>query len=211
MTSRYENYTSAEHARPATTPEPAGTRLNHKPATPKERNHENPAQLDRHQRWPIETGFAELKTALRGSGRALRGRTPELARQELWAYLAIYQAIRTLIARTAAGAGLDPGRISFTAARNAAGRTLHASPAALSQALDDAETEMLAVLVPLTEGRIWPRAVKKPSSPYRSRHGRPAPLAQHASYTVVITAPDPSAQTATDQPKQPAQHATSPP
>ena len=163
------------------------------------------------RRWSAETGFAELKTALRGPGRALRGRTPELARQELRACLAIYQAIRTLIARAAAGAGLDPGRISFTAARNAAGRTLDASPAALSRALDDAEAEMLAVLVPLTEGRIWPRAVKKPSSPYRSRHGRPGPLAQHASYTVVITAPDPSAQTATDQLKQPAQPATSPP
>lgn len=32
------------------------------------------------RRWPAGTGFAELKTALRGPGRALRGRTPELAR-----------------------------------------------------------------------------------------------------------------------------------
>jgi hypothetical protein len=163
------------------------------------------------RRWSAETGFAELKTALRGPGRALRGRTPALARQELWAYLAIYQALRTLIARAAAGAGLDPGRISFTAARNAAGRTLDASPAALGQALDDAETEMLAVLVPLAEGRICPRAVKKPSSPYRSRRGCPGPLSQHGTYTVAITAPDPAAQTSTDQPKHPAQPATGPP
>jgi len=192
---------------------PDGSFLAHvnDPAAVHARNARNGQRRRRGSTLPPETGFAELKTALRGPGRALRGRTPELARQELWAYLAIYQAIRTLIARAAAGAGLDPGRISFTAARNAAGRTLDASPAALSRALDDAEAEMLAVLVPLTEGRIWPRAVKKPSSPYRSRHGRPGPLAQHASYTVVITAPDPSAQTATDQLKQPAQPATSPP
>ena len=60
------------------------------------------------RRWSAETGFAELKTALRGPGRALRGRTPALARQELWAYLAIYQAIRTLIARAAAAPASTP-------------------------------------------------------------------------------------------------------
>ena len=38
------------------------------------------------------TGYRECKTYLHGSGRALRSRTPELARQELWALLVIYQA-----------------------------------------------------------------------------------------------------------------------
>lgn len=163
------------------------------------------------RRWSAETGFAELKTALRGPGRVLRGRTPALARQELWAYLAIYQAIRSLIARAAAGAGLDPGRISFTAARNAAGRTLGTSPAALGQALDDAETEMLAALVSLREGRIFPRAVSKPVSPYMSRRNCPGPLPQHASYTVTITTPGTTTPAITDQAKQPPQRVSSPP
>jgi transposase IS4-like protein/DDE family transposase len=163
------------------------------------------------RRWSAETGFAELKTALRGPGRALRGRTPALARQELWAYLAIYQAIRALIARAAAGAGLDPGRISFTAARNAAGRTLGTSPAALGQALDDAETEMLAALVSLREGRIFPRAVRKPISPYKSKGSCPGPVSQHGTYAIAITAPGPAARTTADQPRQPAQHANIPP
>jgi hypothetical protein len=163
------------------------------------------------RRWSAETGFAELKTALRGSGRALRARTPALARQELWAYLAIYQAIRALIARAAAGAGLDPGRISFTAARNAAGRTLGTSPAALGQALDDAETEILKALVPEREGRIWPRAVKSTRSPYQSRASRPGPLARHGTCAVAITAPDPAERTTADQPGQPAQHPAGPP
>ena len=60
------------------------------------------------RRWAIETGYQEFKTYLRGPGRRLRGRTPELARQELWAYLVIYQAIRTIIARAAAGAAWTP-------------------------------------------------------------------------------------------------------
>ena len=81
-------------------------------------------------RWAIETGYRECKTYLRGPGRILRGRTPDLARQELWAYLAVYQAIRAIIVRAAAGAGLDPDRISFTATLNAAQRTMTAGPAA---------------------------------------------------------------------------------
>jgi hypothetical protein len=163
------------------------------------------------RRWAIETGFAELKTALRGPGRLLRGRTPALARQELWAYLAICQAIRVLIARAAAGAGLDPGRISFTAALNAARRTLGTSPAGLGGALAAAETEMLSSLVPLRPGRIWPRAVKKTRSAWKSRPSRPGPLSQHGRYTTTITTPARPARTTTDQAKRPAQRTAEPP
>jgi hypothetical protein len=163
------------------------------------------------RRWAIETGYAEIKTRLRGPGRALRGRTPGLARQELWAYLAIYQALRTLIARAAAGAGLDPARISFTAALRAAQRTVGTGPGGISQALADAETEMLDCLVPLRPGRICPRAVKKARSPYKSRHSHPGPITQHATYTVTITNPGQPAETTTDQAKQPGQHPSNPP
>jgi Insertion element 4 transposase N-terminal/Transposase DDE domain len=163
------------------------------------------------RRWAIETGFGELKTALRGPDRALRGRTPALARQELWAYLAIYQAIRVLITRAAARDGLDPARISFTTTLNAAERTLGTSPAALGDALASTETEILGALVPLREGRIWPRAARKTRSPAKTRRSRPGPLAQHASYTVTITPPGRPAQPPADQPKQPAQLANDPP
>jgi hypothetical protein len=163
------------------------------------------------RRWAIETGFAELKTALRGPGRLLRGRTPELARQELWAYLAVYQALRTLIARAAARDGLDPARISFTAARDAAEETLGTAPGGLAGALAAAETEMLKALVPLREGRIWPRAVKKTRSSYKSRGTRPGPLAQHGTCTIAVPAPRPGIPRTADQPRQPAQHADSPP
>jgi hypothetical protein len=104
-----------------------------------------------------KTGFAELKTCLRGPGRLLRGRTPDLARQELWAYLAIYQALRTLITRAAARDGTDPARISFTAALHAAQRTMTAGHASQAAALDATETEICSCLVPRREGRISPR------------------------------------------------------
>jgi hypothetical protein len=163
------------------------------------------------RRWAIETGFRELKTVLRGHDRLLRGRTPELARQELWAYLAVYQALRVLITRAAAGAGLDPGRISFTAARDAAERTLGTSPAALDDALASAEAEMLDALVPLREERICQRAVSKTRSPRKSRPGRTGPLAQHGTYTTTITPPGRPAENTSSQPKQPAHPVNNPP
>jgi Insertion element 4 transposase N-terminal/Transposase DDE domain len=162
-------------------------------------------------RWAIETGYRECKTYLRGPGRVLRGRTPALARQELWAYLAIYQAIRAIIVRAAAGTGLDPGRISFTATLNAAQRTMTAGPGHLAAALDATETEIVSCLIPQRDGRICPRAVNKPSSPYPSKHNHAGPLSQTASYTTTIPAPARPARTSTDQARQPGQQPAHPP
>jgi hypothetical protein len=161
-------------------------------------------------RWAVETGYRECKAYLRGPGRVLRGRTPELARQELWAYLAVYQAIRAIIVRAAAGAGLDPDRISFTATLHAAHRTLGAGRGQAAD-LDATETEILSCLIPRREGRICPRAVNKPSSPYPSKHNHTGPLSQHATYTATIPAPAPRTQTSTDQPEHPGNHENKPP
>jgi hypothetical protein len=161
------------------------------------------------RRWAIETGYAEIKTRLRGPGHLLRGRTPDLARQELWAYLAIYQALRILIARAAARDGLDPARISFTAALRAARRT--AGTGDTGQALTTAETEMLDRLVPRREHRICPRAVKKARSPYKPRSSCPGPISQHGSYTTTITTPGHRTQTTTSQAQQHPQHPDDPP
>ena len=160
-------------------------------------------------RWAIETGYRECKTYLRGPGRILRGRTPDLARQELWAYLAIYQAIRAIIIRAAAGAGLDPDQISFTAALHAARRTLGRGDQAA--ALAATQTEILTSLIPRREGRICARAVNKPSSPYPSKHNHNGPISQHASYTATITTPAPHTHTTTDQHRQPGQQPQNPP
>ena len=163
------------------------------------------------RRWAIETGYAEIKTSLRGPGRVLRGKTPDLARQELWAYLAIYQALRLLIARAAARSRLDPARISFTAALNAARRTMGTGPGQITAALEAADTEMLSCLVPLRQGRICPRAVKQTRSGHKSRRSHQGPLSQHAEYTITITIPGHPADTITDQARQSAQRPDNPP
>src|SRR3954468_3397576 len=62
-----------------------------------------------HERWEQETANDQLKTHLRGPGRVLRSRLPDLAYQEIWAYLIIHHAISALTARASAAADLDPG------------------------------------------------------------------------------------------------------
>jgi hypothetical protein len=149
----------------------------------------------------VETSYRECKAYLRGPGRRLRGRTPDLARQELWAYLVTYQAIRAIIVRAAAGAGLDPDRISFTAALHAIRRTIPAARDNMPAALASIEAEILTSLVPERHGRIYPRAVSKPISPYPSRTTRPGPISQHAQYTITVAAPAKPASTTTHQAK----------
>lgn len=76
-----------------------------------------------HQRWEHETANDQLKTHLRGPGRVLRSRLPELVHQEIWAYLITHHAISALTARASAAADLDPDSISFAKALRLIRRT----------------------------------------------------------------------------------------
>ncbi|MGH3781411.1 MAG: IS4 family transposase [Pseudonocardiaceae bacterium] len=67
-----------------------------------------------HQRWEEETANDQLKTHLRGPGKVLRSRLPQLVYQEIWAWLLVHHALSALISRAADAADLDPDRISFT-------------------------------------------------------------------------------------------------
>jgi Insertion element 4 transposase N-terminal/Transposase DDE domain len=163
------------------------------------------------RRWATETGYQECKTYLRGSGRAFRGGTPDLAFQELWALLAVYQAVRALIARAAALDGTDPGRYSFTAALEAARRTMAVPRRRLAAALDQAEAEILAAPVPRRPGRVYPRAVRKTRAPYPSRTSTKTRISQHATTTITITPTTPATQTPARQPKHTPAHPTRPP
>jgi hypothetical protein len=71
-------------------------------------------------RWQLETCFDELETSLRGGATVvLRSKSPPMIRQEIYAMLCCYQAIRTLISHAAGDAGIGPARISFTRTRDA--------------------------------------------------------------------------------------------
>jgi hypothetical protein len=67
-----------------------------------------------HQRWEHETGNDQLKTHLRGPGKVLRSRSPDMVRQEIYGYLLAHWAISGLICQAATEADIDPDRVKFT-------------------------------------------------------------------------------------------------
>jgi len=66
-----------------------------------------------HERWEIELGYDEIKTHLLAREEAIRSRTPEGVRQELWGILLAYNLVRVEMERAANEAGVEPRRISF--------------------------------------------------------------------------------------------------
>jgi len=67
-----------------------------------------------HERWEHETGNDQLKTHLRGPGRILRSRSPDMVRQEIYGHLLAHHAISALICQAATEADIDPDRVRFT-------------------------------------------------------------------------------------------------
>ncbi len=65
------------------------------------------------QRWEHEHGNKQLKTYLRGPGRILRSKSPDMARQEIYGYLLTHWAISALICKAATQAGIDPDRVKY--------------------------------------------------------------------------------------------------
>jgi len=66
-----------------------------------------------HQRWESESSFRQVKTFQRGPQEILRSADPELARQEVWAHLAVHHCMTRIIMRLASEEQIGPDRISF--------------------------------------------------------------------------------------------------
>jgi transposase IS4-like protein/DDE family transposase len=136
-----------------------------------------------HERWESETGYGHLKTRLRGPRTVLRSRHPDTIRQEIWAYLCVYQTLCRLATNTAQHAAIDPDRISFTVTLRELRRSLtnptdhpphHITEAILNQRL------------PQRRNRISDRGPKP-------KHGRP-PRSRKATFHITVK-PHPTAQT----------------
>ncbi|WP_194900154.1 IS4 family transposase, partial [Catenulispora pinisilvae] len=69
-----------------------------------------------HDRWEHEGANAQIKTGLRGPGRVLRSRSPDMVRQEIYGYLLAHYAITALICKAATETDTDPDRVSFVKA-----------------------------------------------------------------------------------------------
>lgn len=136
-----------------------------------------------HQRWEIETCFAELKSTSLG-GRVLRSRTPAGVTQEIYALLITYQVLRIAISDTTlTRPGIDPDRGSFTVALHAARDQLTAAAGVIADTSIDLVgvigRHVLDALLPARRVRTNPRVVKRAISKYvastaQGRHRGPS-------------------------------------
>jgi hypothetical protein len=84
-----------------------------------------------HARWEHEGANDEIKTELRGPGRILRSKSPDMVRQEIYGYLLTHYAIAALICTAATEADTDPDRVKFVRTVRLLRRRI-ADPAAFS-------------------------------------------------------------------------------
>lgn len=155
-----------------------------------------------HQRWEIETSFAEIKsTGL--NRRVLRSRTPTGVAQEIYALLITYQALRTAISdSTLHRPDLDPDRGSFTVALCAARDQVTAAAGIVAGAAVDLVgvigDHVLTALLPDRRHRTSPRVVKRAISKYAAStiHGRHHGPTRKAKISIelqpILTTPAPT-------------------
>ena len=125
-----------------------------------------------HERWEIEVAYLALRHTLLG-GYVLRSRDRAGAEQELWALLALYQALRMAMTAAAESAGADPDRASFTIALEAA-RDQVTAARGVADSADPADAcrigrAVLADLLPARRPRYSARKVKCSTSRYHVR------------------------------------------
>jgi len=135
-----------------------------------------------HERWEIEDGYGEMKTRLRGAAFILRSRSPELVRQEVLAFLTVYQALCALKAEAARHAGLDPDRISFTVtvriARQNASSPVASTPVNLALARHQAIRDLIGDPLPRRRDQQCERAKKPAEEHLPVQETRPRTAAQ---------------------------------
>ena len=120
------------------------------------------------KRWEIESCFDELKTHQRGPGTVLRSKTPDGVLQEIYGYLCVHYAIRSLIGGVAHHFEEDPLQVLLHA--HPPGRTAFPRrapgfpPERLAQAFTVFCQEILHELLPPRRPRTNPRAIKRKMS-----------------------------------------------
>jgi hypothetical protein len=144
------------------------------------------------QRWESETGYKAIKTYQRGPRAVLRSTDPDGVRQELYAYLITYQAIRRLMHQAALSDDTDPDRLSFTTALRAVRRWI--STATTTTALTVAHTAVLAEISQdhnHRRQRSSPRAVKRSQASYPAKRHAQQPASTNVEYVITVI-PKPS-------------------
>jgi hypothetical protein len=126
-----------------------------------------------HERWEIELGYDEIKTHLLDRQEAIRSRTPQGVRQEVWGILLAYNLVRVEMERAADEAGVEPTRISFVNALSlirtawVVWSTPPLAPGRIPEHLLDLRRHLGLLLLPERRSeRRYPRVVKIKMSNY---------------------------------------------
>ncbi|WP_327093289.1 IS4 family transposase [Nonomuraea sp. NBC_01738] len=140
-----------------------------------------------HERWEIETAYAELKSTILG-GHVLRARTPDGIEQEVWALLTVYQVLRTAMTdATNSVPGTDPDRAGFTTALAAARDQLVLAAGVITgtdiDLIGAIGRHVLAHLLPARRVRTKDRIVKRAISKYNAR----GPAIDRTTYKAAIS------------------------
>ena len=133
-----------------------------------------------HERWETELGYDEVKTHLLDRQEAIRSKTPEGVRQELWGIAIAYNLVRVEMERAAIEAGVPPTRISFVGALAMIREEFmwlvspRVTPGAIPASLQRLRKRLKRlVLPPRRSERSYPRVVKLKMSNYPRK--RPTP------------------------------------
>jgi hypothetical protein len=146
-----------------------------------------------HERWEHESAYLALRHTLL-DGRVLRSHDPAGLDQELWALLALYQALRrAMVTAIETVPGTDPDRASFTTALQTATQTLIQADGVIASDTSPAGRIGRAILdglLPPRRPRVSARKVKSPLSRWNNTDPhRPARSTAITSMTITVSRP----------------------
>jgi Insertion element 4 transposase N-terminal/Transposase DDE domain len=146
-----------------------------------------------HERWEHEIAYLALRHTLL-HGRVLRSRDPAGLEQEIWALLALYQALRReMVTAVETVPGTDPDRASFTIALQTAIDTVTAADGIIPAATTGNGRIGRAVLdglLPPRRPRVSVRKVKSPLSRWNKADPyRPAKSTPVTDMTITLSNP----------------------
>jgi hypothetical protein len=134
------------------------------------------------ERWQAELVYKSIKSTLRGGEPRLRGQSADLAEQEIWALLTVYNALVDHAVRAAVDLGIDPDEISFTTILHATRDHLIASaPCRACGHPRDTTDLQTAIITAPRERRGRTRTGPRTKKQRETQHTR------DVSYTITIT------------------------
>lgn len=134
------------------------------------------------QRWQAELVYKTIKSTVRGGDRRLRGQSPDLAEQEIWGLLTVYNALVDQAVAAAVDLGVDPDEISFTAVLHATRDHLIAAVPCRACGHRDGPAELRAAIAAAPRQRRG----RTRTSP-RTKKQRETQHTRDVTYTITIT------------------------